>query len=209
MAGDLLTHDYDAVNHIMQLGIPHSAVASGGIYFYKDGREVPDVFHTVYEYPEKDLTLLYSGSLANGVPRGTLIMGHDATLELGQTLSVWADSQSTQYKSRIESGMISTHTPFVRYRPPDEHQVDAITSATSKYFSDRGLMYTYQDGKRYDTTHLHIAEWLQCIRTGGEPSCSITRGFEEAITAHMATQSYRLGRKVIWDPEGEKIQAVN
>jgi len=205
MAGDLLTHDYDAVNHIMNLGIPHSAIASGGIYFYKDGREVPDVFHVNYEYPGRDLTLIYSGTLANGVPRGTLIMGHDATLELGQSLTIWADSQSTVYKSRIESGIIDPASPMIRFRPPDQVTVDAITSATSKYFADRGLTYTYREGRRVDTTNLHLAEWLNCIRHGGETSCNIEQGFQEAITAHMATISYREGRKVVWDAEKERI----
>jgi len=205
MAGDLLTHDYDAVNHIMKLGIPHSATASGGIYFYKDGREVPDVFNATYEYPERDLTLIYSGTLANGVPRGTMIMGHDATLEIGQSLTIWADSQSTKYKSRIESGIIDPASPMVRFRPPDQVTVDAITSATSKYFADRGLMYTYLAGRRVDTTNLHISEWLDCIRNGGETSCNIEQGFEEAVTAHMATVSFLEGRKVTWDAEKERI----
>ena len=205
MAGDLLTHDYDAVNHIMDLGIPHSATASGGIYFYKDGREVPDVFHANFEYPDRDLTLIYSGTLANGVPRGTMIMGHDATMELGQSLTIWADSQSTVYKSRIESGIIDPASPMIRFRPPDKITVDAITSATSKYFADRGLTYTYQAGRRVDTSNLHLAEWLECIRNGGETSCNIEKGFQEAITAHMATISYREGRKVVWDPGNERI----
>ena len=52
MAGDLLSHEYDTVNSILNLGIPNSATASGGIYFYNDGREVPDVFHANYEYPD-------------------------------------------------------------------------------------------------------------------------------------------------------------
>jgi hypothetical protein len=132
-------------------------------------------------------------------------MGHDATLELGQTLSVWADSDSTKYKGRIESGIIDPASPIVRYRPPENQSVDAVTSATSKYFADRGLMYTYQSGKRVDTTHLHLGEWLDCIRNGGNPSCNIYQGFQEAITAHMATQSYLKGQRVYWDTESEQI----
>ena len=37
------------------------------------------------------------------------------------------------------------------------------------------------------------------------PSCNIDRGFEEAITAHMATTAYRENRKVFWDAENEKV----
>lgn len=204
MAGDLLTHDYDAVNQILNLGIPYSAISSGGIYFYKDGRDVPDVFQSNFEYPDKELTLIYSGTLANGTPRGTLIMGHDATIELGQSMAVWAEAQSTKYRSRIEAGLIDPNSPIVNYSPSQKN-LDAITSATSKYFADRGLMYTYQNGRRVDSTNLHLAEWLNCIRKGGVTSCNIDQAFQEAITAHMATRSYLENRKVYWDPEKESI----
>jgi len=204
MAGDLFTHDFDAVNHILDLGIPHSAIASGGIYFYKDGRDVPDVFQSNFEYSDKELTLIYSGTLANGTPRGTLIMGHDATIELGQSMAVWAESQSTKYRSRIEAGIIDPNSPIVNYSPSQQN-LDAITSATSKYFADRGLMYTYQEGRRVDTTNLHLGEWLNCIRNGGATSCNIDQAFQEAITAHMATRSYVENRKVYWDTVKEKI----
>jgi predicted dehydrogenase len=204
MAGDLLTHEYDALNSILDLDIPDSAFASGGIYNYDDGRDVPDVFHANYEYFDKKLSLIYSGTLANGTPRGTLIMGSDATLELGKSLTVWADSDSVKYKNRIESGIIDPDKPIINYNT-ENLEIDALTSATSKYFADRGLMYTYQGGKRYDTTNLHLAEWLDCIRNGGTTSCNIEQGFQEAITAHMATISYREEKKAYWDSENEKI----
>ena len=85
-----------------------------------------------------------------------------------------------------------------------EH-IDAVTSPTEAYFAGRGLLYTYRGGKRVDTTHLHIKDWLDCIRGGGEPSCGIDASFEEAMTAHMGTISYHEKRKVFWDTEKEEI----
>jgi predicted dehydrogenase len=204
ISGDLLSNEFDVINSILDLGIPESAVATGGLYYHLDGREVPDVFQAAFEYPKRSLTLLYSGTLANGVPRGNLIMGREATLELGRILSVWVDKQSTKYKSRLESGIIDPSSPLVNYIKPLD-SVDAVSSATSKYFADRGLDMTYSGGREVNTTRLHLAEWLNCIRSGLEPSCNIDRGFEEAITAHMATRSFREGRKVKWDPDTETI----
>lgn len=74
-----------------------------------------------------------------------------------------------------------------------------------KYFANKRLLWTYRDGKRVDSTFLHIREWLSCIRLGGNPSCGIQEGFEEAITAHMAGLSYKTGRKIEWDAETEQI----
>jgi predicted dehydrogenase len=204
MSGDLFSNEYDAVNSILDLGIPKSVMASGGIYHHEDGREVPDVFQAVFEYPDRHLTLLYSGTLASGIPRGTLFMGRDATLELGRALTVWADRYSSKYKGRIESAIIDPSTPFVRYET-DRDDVDAVSSPTTKYYADRGLIDTYRDGQKVNATHLHLAEWLFCIRSGGIPSCHVERGFEEAVTAHMATLSYREGRKVQWQAQSEAI----
>jgi predicted dehydrogenase len=204
LSGDLLTHEYDAMNQIMGLGIPHSAASSGGIYFFKDGRTVPDVLHTVFEYPDRDLTLMYSATLASNRRRGRVIMGHDAAMELGSTMTIYADQSSTRYKEKIEAGIIDPDLPIFTYTPGLK-SVDAITSPTEQYFAGRGLMYTYRGGKRVDTTYLHIREWLNCIRNGGATSCNIDEAFAEAMTAHMGTIAYKENRQVFWDKENEKI----
>ena len=109
LSGDLLTHDYDAMNQVLGLGIPASVSASGGIYFFKDGREVPDVFNVIFEYPEKDLTFQYSATLANEFNRPNVIMGHDATMEVGNTLTVYPieDPPGTLIKYRMAPSTLS------------------------------------------------------------------------------------------------------
>lgn len=206
LSGDLFTHEFDALNQILDLGIPHSAMASGGIYFYKDGRTVPDVLNMAFEYPKRDLTLLYSATLSSEKNRGKTIMAHDAWLELDETLTVYLDRSSTRYKEQIEKGLLEPGKPIYSY-VPGQDKVDAITTPTEKYFAGRGLLYTYRDGKAVDTTHLHLREWLNCIRlnNGTQPSCDIDQSFEEAITAHMGTISYHEGRRTYWDEVNEEI----
>ncbi len=206
LSGDLFTHEYDAMNQILDLGIPSSAMSSGGIYFFKDGRTVPDVLTMAFEFKQRDLTLLYSATQANQNSRGRLIMGHDATMKVGNSLEINVDPSSTKYKDKIKNGIMDPNKPIFTYTP-GKNKVDAVTSATEKYFAGRGLLYTYRNGKQIDTTHLHIREWLDCIRldNGTRPSCNIDRAFEEAMTAHMGTISYKEGRKTYWDSEKEKI----
>ena len=204
LSGDLLSHEYDAVNQILNLGIPHSATASGGIYFFKDGRDVPDVWQAVLEYPDRDLTLVYSATLANGHQRGIKMMGHDATMDVAEQLTVTADALSTRYQTLLEEGLLKTDRPMLTYQSGFKG-VDAVTTPTQEYFASRGLLFTYRGGKRVSTYYLHLREWLDCIRYGGTPSCNIDRGIEEAITCHMATKSYREGRRVYWDPVARKI----
>ena len=204
LSGDLLTHEYDAVNQIMHVGIPHSATSSGGVYFFKDGRTVPDVLQTTFEWPDKDLTMLYSATLASSRNRGKVFMGHDASMEVSNILAITVDQDSTRYAEKIQQGIIPTDTPFYTYVPGQDSS-DSVTSPTELYFAQRGLLYTYVNGKRYDTTHLHIREWLECIRQGKTPSCNIDRAFEEAMTAHMGTRAYLEGRTMYWDKDKEEI----
>ena len=212
LSGDLLSHDFDAINQIMDLGIPKYSSSTGGIYFYKDGRDVPDVWNATFEYPDKDLTVLYSASLSSNEARGNRIMGHDATMQMGgqsgggsvHGFIVTADSQSTQYKERLEQGIINSKYPIYTYSPGSK-QIDGVTSATSKYFANKGLLYTYREGKRVDPTHLHIKDWLDSIRSGGQPKCNIEMALHEGVACHMATESYLTGRRIEWDPVNRKL----
>ena len=117
LSGDLLTHEYDAVNQIMHVGIPHSATSSGGVYFFKDGRTVPDVLQTTFEWPDRDLTMLYSATLASSRNRGKVFMGHDASMEVSNILAITVDQDSTRYADKIKEGIIPTDTPFYTYVP--------------------------------------------------------------------------------------------
>ncbi len=204
MIGQLFTHEFDAVNQLLAIGIPHSVVSSGGIYYWKDNREIPDLLNCVFEYPDRDLTLLYSGCLANSRSRGRVFMGHDASMELGSSVSIFADSDSTRYKKQIESGEIDPSTPMLSLSP-ESGSVDAVSSATARYFASRGLVTTSIDGHEIDLTYLHIKEWIDCIRHGGIPSANIERAYEEGVACLMANQSYLEKRRVEWDPVKRKI----
>src|SRR5512133_65463 len=202
--GDLLTHEYDAINQILGLGIPGSVASSGGIYFFKDGRTVPDVLQVVMEFPKHDLSFLYSATLASDRSRGKVMMGHDANMEISDRLVIYADPESTQYKEKIEQGLIDPKTPIYSFTP-GKKGADGFATATEQYFASRGLLYTYRNGRRVDTTHLHIKEWLNCIRAGIQPSCNIDQAFEEGISAHMSTKALLENRRVFWDADKQEI----
>lgn len=204
LSGQLLSHEYDSLNQLLDLGIPKSCVASGGTYFYKDGREFPDIFNVVYEFPDKDLSVTYNGSLSSGRPRPRVITGNDAYMEIGGSLTVYPDGESIRYKENLDAGLLDESRPLLTYNP-GAGQIDAITSASQRYYATRGLVYTYQGKKRIDVVHLHLKEWLDVIRNGGNLSCPIEKGFEVTIACHMATKSYRENRRVEWDPIKRRI----
>lgn len=46
-------HVVDSAHHWLSLRKPLAAVAGGGVYYYKDGRDTPDVVSFILEYPEE------------------------------------------------------------------------------------------------------------------------------------------------------------
>ncbi|RLD80070.1 MAG: gfo/Idh/MocA family oxidoreductase [Bacteroidetes bacterium] len=204
LAGQLFSHEVDALNQIMGFGIPKTVSSSGGIYFYKEDRDMPDTFQSVLEFPDRKFTMLYSASLASNRSRGRVFMGHDANMEVGGNLKVIANRESTQYKLKMENGLIDTGQPFYTY-PEKVINVDAISSATEKYYAERGLIDTQVKGKSMDITHLHIKEWIDVIRNGGTTGCNIEKAFDDTVAVLMVHKSYVENRKVEWDPIKRRI----
>ena len=74
---------------------------------------------------------------------------------------------------------------------------EGISKLVNPYWSSAAYLL---DGKRVDSTHLHVKDWIDAIRAGGVPACNIEEAFHEAIACHMATESYIQGRRIEWDP---------
>ncbi|MBK7979105.1 MAG: Gfo/Idh/MocA family oxidoreductase [Ignavibacteriae bacterium] len=206
LAGQLFSHEVDALNQIMGFGIPKSVTSSGGIYFYKDEpRDMPDTFQSVIEFSDREFTMLYSATLANSRNRGRVFMGNDASMEVGDSLSLFANSDSPQFKDKIKNGIIDPDKPFYNYPEKSRTKIDGITSATEKYYAERGLTDTTVNGKQIDTTHLHIKEWFDVIRNGGETGCNIEKAFIDTVSVLMVHRSFVENKKVEWDPVNRRI----
>ena len=74
-----MSHGIDLVHWFMEDSFPRSVVAHGGVFAWPDGRENPDTFHALLEYP-KGFLVSYSTSFGNDSPGFTRYMGKKATL---------------------------------------------------------------------------------------------------------------------------------
>ena len=63
---DLFTHWIDVVHMFMGQDAPIAASASGGVYYYKDGRTAPDTIDVLLEYPTQ-FTATFEGTLVPGI----------------------------------------------------------------------------------------------------------------------------------------------
>ncbi len=198
-AGNQFTHSFDCVNQVMGLGIPQKVSAVGGLYYFKDPRDIPDVMNCSFLYPDRGLTITYDLSLVNSKYRPITFLGSKGTLEVSNKLTVYPDRSL-----RINGKKADTNEPIFKYHP-GAAGIDAVTSASVAYYEDRGFGGTYDNGERKDVTHLHVKEWLYCLREGKQPSCDVYQGYEETVTFRMANIAYLENRIVEWDAENEKI----
>jgi hypothetical protein len=67
---------------ILGLEFPKRVVASGGRYYWNDGREIPDIFNLTIEYPSGPSIYLVGG-LANDANFPMQIQGQQSTLTFG------------------------------------------------------------------------------------------------------------------------------
>jgi len=81
ISGLWMSHLVDAAANVMNASYPNSAVALGGIYMWKDGREHTDVFHALLDYPEGFLFNWCMG-LTNGAGTHYTIHGRYGTLDI-------------------------------------------------------------------------------------------------------------------------------
>ena len=104
---DLFTHWIDVVHMFMEQDNPVAAVASGGVYHYKDGRTAPDTIAVLLEYPN-EWTATFEATLAPGLTgAGVEMVGTEGKLNItrgqytftprggGQPVVVKADRDQT------------------------------------------------------------------------------------------------------------------
>ena len=179
-----MTHAIDLVNWYMNENVPHSVVATGGIFAWHDGRENADTFQALLEYP-KGFLVSYSTSFGNDSPSFTRYMGKKATLT-----NIGGEG-SPRYQLIEEKG---NH----------EDDADIDKQRASKYILLPGQTVIPPMGID-DLTTEHMANWFECLRSRQQPHSTVQDGFAHSVANIMATQSYWSGKKQYWDVATEAI----
>jgi predicted dehydrogenase len=179
-----MSHAIDLVHWFMDDRLPKSVVAHGGVFAWHDGRETPDTFQALLEYP-KGFLVSYSTSFGNDAPSYTRFMGKNATL-----FNIGGEG-SPRYQLIEEKG---TH----------EDDADIDQKRASKFILLPGQTQLPPMGID-DLTLEHMANWLECMRSRKQPNATVHDGFAHSVACTMAAQSYWSGKKLYWDAVAEAI----
>ena len=200
IAGQWMSHGIDTVHHLLDDHFPKSAVAHGGVYSWPDGRETPDTFHALLEYP-KGFLVSYSTSFGNDSDSSTRIMGKKATLTNigGEGSRRWklveerGTHESNPFLHRPEK-FLKLHEETLRTMPLSQR---LMTGAIEKTLGP--LPFSS------DKNPTHMKNWFDCLRTRNQPNATVDHGFAHSVAVIMAARAQREGKKLYWDPRTEQI----
>jgi predicted dehydrogenase len=200
VAGDLFVHLFSGTHFITGSHGPTRAMATGGLRYWKDGRNVPDVLLALFDYPQGFNLNLRVNLISGGEEAESfLFTGSEGTIEIannavtvsrapmpkapGSTVSTFAEATQKKYMASY------------RQKYPEAYTTPATSEGVEKYTVPRG----YSDN--YD----HFRNFFDSVRTRRQPVEDATFGFRAAGAALLANESLERGNVVKWNPETMKI----
>jgi predicted dehydrogenase len=198
VAGDLFVHLLTGIHFIAGLTAPPGrALASGGLYRWKDGRDVPDVHATVFDYPKFQVFMRVT--LNTETSDLTRFMGTRGLLEIANNELSFTPQDGLDHGPSFMSGTWPRKLGeeyIAKWREENPYQHGAQTV--------QGTRYTVPPD--YNETREHLWNFFDAVRTRRPVVEDASFGNNTAIACHMANASYFKNSIAVWDAAGKMIK---
>ena len=199
VAGDLMVHLISGMMYTLGWNeVPTSATAIGGIFRFKDGRDMPD-FHTVlFEY--HGIPVYVRLDLGCETPELARFMGPKGMLEAGefdlkhsqqtgvdQDPSYYTFSFPAKMRAEYAAQWHAEHDPKIGKEPIREN-----------------VVYTGHD---WDDLKPHLNVFFEAVKSRKAVTEDAVFGNNAAIACHMANESYFRKKPVTWDAASKTIKS--
>lgn len=190
MSGDLFVHLFSSLHFITNSYGPSKISAMGGLRYWKDGREVPDVLLGSFDYPDSPQHPGFNLSLRCNFVDGTSgttylrIVGTKGSMDVKWEEVVVKMNQS-----------VASDDPYLQ----EQARLRGESQARASILPPKELVYTAArtwKGAHYD----HFGNWFEAIRTGGTVAEDPEFGFRAAAPALLCNDSYFQNKFITWDP---------
>ena len=194
--GDLWVHLFSQVHFVTGSHGPSRAMAAGGLRFWKDGRDVPDVVLGLYDYPQGFNLSVRTNFVDGGSETfGVEFTGSEGRMSVGEdTLSLSRVPRETEpgLRSDLFSEAIQKRmTEEYGKKHPPEHPMGDTLVGEEKYVVPGG----------YSGDYAHVKNFLDAVRTRQPVVEDAVFGFRAAGAALLSNLSYERGAIIGWDPE--------
>ena len=196
---DLFVHLITSINFILGAEMPKSVVANGGILFRHDGREVPDTLDALFDYGSFCVNMAGTFNSASTAGQGIQFLGTEGSLSLllGAGMVEQAERKREGYDYSIDSWPKAMQEAFLNQ---GNHRAESEGTVIEP-------PETLQFAEKPDATVLHLANFIEAVRTR-QPSYETAEvGHHAAAAGHMVNLSYRSGKRMVWDASrGSAVQ---
>ncbi|SDG46130.1 Gfo/Idh/MocA family protein [Chitinophaga filiformis] len=199
VSGDLFVHLFSSLHFVTGSIGPNKVMATGGLRYWNDGREVPDIMLGMFDYPETEVHPAFNLSLRVNFVDGT--GGTNYLRMVGSEGSMTVEwDKVTLYRNRNH---VDASDPLTQGKKD--------TDTGKQYVYDRKdmlppekLEYVAEEG--YKGAHFdHFYNLFNAMRTGGKVHEDALFGYRAAAPALLCNDSYFQNRIIHWDPKALKL----
>ncbi len=197
MAGDLFVHLFSSLHFITSSFGPQKIAAMGGLRFWEDGREVPDVLLGMFDYPSTKKHPGFNLSLRCNFVDGTSgttylrLVGNEGSMDVMWDKVVLRTNEKNEPQDAFLKGK--------------EAEAKVNEAPRKRMLPPREFVYQVEEGYRgalYD----HHANFYNAIRNGGSVVEDAEFGLRAAAPALACNDSYFNNKYVNWDPKKMKLK---
>jgi predicted dehydrogenase len=211
VAGDLFVHLFSGTHFITGSHGPTRAMATGGLRFWKDGRDIPDVLLGLYDYPQNFNLRLHVNFVCGGQENeGFVFTGSEGTMQIGAAGSALVSDVT---------GDVVSISRLPRESEPG-YNIDSWADATqaqflAEYRKKYPLVHpagpppvraeVYAPPAHYSDSYDHLKNFFEAVRTRTPVVEDPVFGYRAAGAALLTNLSYERNDIVRWDPEEMKL----
>jgi predicted dehydrogenase len=196
VSGDLFVHLFSSLHFIVSSMGPDKILATGGLRYWKDGREVPDVLLGMFDYPETATHPPFNLSLRVNFVDGTSgstflrLVGSEGAMDITWTEVILRRNVATDPMDAFAERKLGEMEPL------GEQRARMLPPVESRYVVEDGYR-----GAHFD----HFFNFFDGVRNGTAVTENTTFGFRAAAPALACNTSHFDDRIVRWDPENMRL----
>ncbi|MDX1941725.1 MAG: Gfo/Idh/MocA family oxidoreductase [Saprospiraceae bacterium] len=197
MSGDLFVHLFSSLHFITNSFGPNKIYAAGGLRYWLDGREVPDVLLGTFDYPKSNAHPAFNLSLRCNFVDGTSGTTYLRLVGSLGSMDITWDSVTVKRNKSVDSDDPFMIEQMKRMGTPVTDRKRIVGPEEYTYAAERG----YKGGP-YD----HFVNFFTAIRNKGKVVEDAIFGYRAAAPALLCNDSFNQDKAMLWDPE--KMQLI-
>ena len=207
VAGDLFVHLFSGMHFITGAQGPRRVYASGGLRYWKDGRDVPDVFFGLYDYearqgahPAFNLALRVNFVDGGSENSGFRFIGSEGIMTVEDGVTVSKHPRESEPGYTIGTFPEAVQKEFLK----EYHEKYPRTTATADSMRP-DADETFQPPDGYDDHFHHHQNFIAAVRSRKPVVEDAVFGYRAASPALLSNVSYFEQRICEWNPESMSV----